>query len=88
MSKKSRAYMYDNEGNANTNLQVMLGYEGFGDIMKRRADVTLGVDFVNAVLELADATGLQPEYVIRIVLDDLITGFILSVRDGHYDDCE
>ena len=84
MSKKSTSYYYDTN-DTNANLDVMLGYTGAGDILKRRADITLGEDFVNCILDIAKATNLQPEYVIRIVLDDLITGFILNFREGNID---
>lgn len=84
MSKKSTSYYYDTT-DTNANLDVILGYEGAGDIIKRRADITLGEDFVNCILDIADATNLQPEYVIRIVLDDLIIGFIFNFRNGNID---
>lgn len=85
MSKKSTSYFYDNDGNANSNLEVMLAYVGAGDIIKRRADITLGQDFVDVILDISEATHLQPEYVIRIVLDDLITGFIFNFRQCNID---
>ena len=85
MTKKSTSYYYDNDGNANANIEVMLGYEGAGDITKRRADITLGAEFVDVILDISEVTHLQPEYVIRIVLDDLITGFILNFRKGNTD---
>lgn len=81
MSKKSTSYFYDTY-DTNANLDVMLGYTGAGDITKRRADITLGEDFVNAILDIAEATHLQPEYVVRIVLDDLINSFILGLEDN------
>lgn len=85
MSKKSTSYYYDNDGNANANIEVILGYAGAGDVTKRRADITLGENFVDCILEISKATNLQPEYVIRIVLDDLITRFILYFRQGNVD---
>ena len=84
MSKRSTSYFYDTFG-ANANLDVILGYAGAGDFTQRRADITLGEDFVNCILDIAEATHLQPEYVIRIVLDDLITGFILNFRKCNID---
>lgn len=84
MSKKSTSYFYDTS-DTYANLDVMLGYTGAGDIIKRRADITLGEDFVNCILDIAKATNLQPEYVIRIVLDDLIIGFIFNFREGNFD---